>query len=105
MVDKIPRRKGHSCEKGAESELLAASDLLRRGWFVFRSVSHSSPCDLVILKHGGIFRVEVKSGSPVYAGKISIKKQDDIEPAYDILAVVWDGHVTYHPNIDALDGW
>ena len=33
---------------GAMHEMMVATDLLRRGWEVFRSVSPSSSCDLVI---------------------------------------------------------
>jgi len=99
IVDKIykgnPRR---SCEIGAQAELIVAADLLRRGWHVFRSVSHTGPCDLIILKHGGTLRVEVKAWP-------SNIEPDVIEARFDILAIVLDGHVTYRPNINALDGW
>jgi hypothetical protein len=47
---------------GACGELLAAHDLLLRGFFVFRSMTPNSPVDLLILNAQDIYTVEVKTG-------------------------------------------
>jgi hypothetical protein len=106
IIDKRgPQRKRWGGELGAESELIACADLLHRGWHVYRSVSATAPCDLVIIKHGGVLRVEVKTGNAINQGKRSVRKEDEFEPRYDVLAIVFEGKVTYKPNLDALDGW
>jgi hypothetical protein len=48
---------------GAISELRVAADLLSRGYEVFRALSPACSCDLAILVHHQIYRVEVKTGS------------------------------------------
>lgn len=55
---------------GAASELLVASELLRAGWDVFRSVSPSARVDLLAEKDEGILRVEVTSGFLTPRGKL-----------------------------------
>ena len=47
---------------GAASELDVCSDLLRRGYEVFRSVNSSCSCDLIAMKDKKILRIEVKTG-------------------------------------------
>lgn len=46
---------------GAIGELQVAVDLLRLGYQVFRAMSPSCPCDLVVMKNGKAVRVEVKT--------------------------------------------
>lgn len=46
---------------GALRELLVASDLMYRGYEVFRALSPASPCDLLILYDGQTKRVEVRT--------------------------------------------
>jgi hypothetical protein len=46
---------------GAISELVVCTDLLQKGYDVFRALSPSSACDLVALKNGQCYRVEVKT--------------------------------------------
>lgn len=47
---------------GAMSELIAAADLIARGYEVYRALSPSSKSDLVVIKDGVIKRVEVRTG-------------------------------------------
>ena len=46
---------------GAISELRAATDLMRRGYHVFRAISPTSPSDLAILKDGQLILIEVRT--------------------------------------------
>jgi len=48
-------------DKGAASELIASAYLLSRGFAVFRSVSPTCPCDLIVMIGDSLLRVEVKS--------------------------------------------
>jgi len=85
---------------GAMHELIACADLLRRGWSVFRAVSPSCKCDLVIMKGTWLLRVEVTSGH-IYkpSGRLSyVKKPDDYQ--FEVLAVVLpEGTVQYTPGL------
>jgi len=56
---------------GTCGELLAAHDLLLRGYFVFRSMTPNSPVDLIILNGKKVYTVEVKSGYMKADGTIS----------------------------------
>jgi hypothetical protein len=51
----------NTCQTGARSELCATCDLMSKGYEVFRALSPSSSCDLVIIKNGGMRRVEVRT--------------------------------------------
>lgn len=47
---------------GAISEMAVASHFLEEGFAVFRSLSSSCLCDLIILKNNKMYRVEVRTG-------------------------------------------
>jgi hypothetical protein len=74
----------HPSTVGALRELIAASDLMKKGWEVFRSMSPACPCDLIIMSRNVMLRVEVRTGRRKKAGGIFVPKHGD----YDILAVV-----------------
>lgn len=79
---------------GAICELQACSDLLMRGFSVFRSVTPNSKCDLVAIHNSKCYRVEVRA-----AKKFKCVVHGD----YDVLAAVNpDGSIQYTPNIDNL---
>ena len=59
MLDKVLIPSG---TMGAISELIISVDLLKNGYNVFRAMSPSCPCDLVVFKGDNIKRVEVKTG-------------------------------------------
>lgn len=77
----------HFHKKGAMGELVVAADLLSKGCEVYRSLSHSASCDMLVIHQGSILRVEVKvadrneSGS--YSRNLRLKRGN-----YDVLAVV-----------------
>jgi len=84
---------------GAVGELKVALDLLTKGYHVFRSVSPSAPCDLLITKNGSMLRVEVKTAYRKPDGKMqtaTIKKPY----RFDILALAFkDGSIEYRPPL------
>jgi len=78
---------------GAINELRASVDLLRRGYSVFRALSPACPCDLVLLRNGDVFRVEVTTGHNSSNGRLYYPKKDP--QLYDILAVVTSDSIIY----------
>ena len=90
---------------GSISELLVSTDLLVRGFQVFRSMSPNSCCDLVIIgsKTGKAVKVEVTSGAFRKDGEITYPKKDD-SYKHDTLAVVLpDRSITYLPALETFD--
>ena len=84
---------------GAIHELAVSADLLRRGYAVFRALSPSCSCDLVIMKNGVLQRVEVTSGRHTKT-KIEWLPKDPAK--FDLLAVVTrDGQIHYTPEVPA----
>ena len=59
---------------GAIGELRACVDLLAKGYEVFRTVSQTSSCDLIVLKNGKILRIEVRTGYRSRNGKLRYTK-------------------------------
>jgi hypothetical protein len=82
---------------GAMAELLAATDLLMKGFEVFRAVSPSASCDLAILKEGKLLKVEVRTGYKRPNGKFWVCATG----IHDILAIVdIESHqVVYDPAL------
>lgn len=73
---------------GAVSELIISADLLKHGYNVFRAVSQSCDCDLIIEKKGKLFKVEVTGGYLNRLGKLNrpTHKLKD-QHKFDILAI------------------
>jgi hypothetical protein len=46
---------------GAIAELGVSADLMRKGFEVYRALSPSSSCDLLVLKNGKVITIEVRS--------------------------------------------
>jgi len=92
-----PFEKLDTGSTGAFGELIVCSDLMLDGYEVFRAESPSTSCDLIAMKNGICFRVEVKtSSSGLFTG-------DYDESKYDILAMVVSGKkVRYNPPLTAL---
>lgn len=87
--------------KGAMSEYLAAVEMLRRGWYVFRSMSPSCPWDMVVaLPDGRLFKIEVKSAvierGTLYRGPLGPHNK-----GYDAVCYVTDdGIVVFEPPVE-----
>ena len=86
---------------GALAELMVSTDLLRKGFEVFRALSPCCSCDLAVLKDSRVIRVEVRTGYRLKSG-ISVSRQG----SYDIHATVLHdtGEIIYSPSLDALPG-
>lgn len=82
---------------GACGELAVSVDLLRRGYEVFRAVSPACSCDLVALKDGKSYRVEVRT-SQAGAPKPTAKDAG----RFDIFAACTGSAMTiqYSPEVD-----
>lgn len=90
------RASSGSAQSGAYSELLAAAELLRQGYYVFRNMGPTGPCDLIALKNGICLRVEVKTQVP-YAKGLPTSRNYELGEDYDLLALVdYNGTVTFH---------
>lgn len=79
---------------GGLCELLAAVDLLKRGYHVFRSVTATSPFDIVACKGEQTLRVEVKMGQRTRRGEPTMPVVRN--HGYTTLAVVYDDGVLYY---------
>ncbi len=87
-----------SGSSGAAFELIVCADLVLRGLNVFRSVSPSCPCDLIVQRNREIFRVEVTKGGIKHDGSFAWAAHDPEK--YDVLALVLPGlKVVYIPDI------
>ena len=95
---------------GTLSELIVSVDLLKRGFYVFRSMTPNSPCDLIIEKEGWTIRLEVKTGNrsigaskKIYFGQVRPKYLSRI----DSLAVVIpeESLIIYKPKLEDITGY
>lgn len=87
---------------GAIAELEVATDLMKKGYEVFRSLSQSCSCDLAILKNKKLFRVEVKSAYRNSNNSVSYPEQSHNKGhKYDILALYLhrENKIIYRPEI------
>lgn len=73
---------------GALGELLVTCDLIRKGYHVFRAVSHSCICDLCVIKDGKIHLLEVRTSHRDKQGNISYNKKTRLKPEEVIFAAV-----------------
>lgn len=86
---------------GAAIELIVCSDLLCRGYEVFRSVSPNCSCDALVQKDGRIQRVEIKAGLYDAEDSIITSQAKPPDPSrFDILAIVAENEILYCPGID-----
>jgi hypothetical protein len=93
----VPSQHKHiaSSAVGAASELRVCTDLLLKGFEVFRATAHTCSCDLISLKDGKLTRIEVKTGHRKPSGKkYTIFKNRGFKA--DMLAVVLPDEIIYH---------
>lgn len=81
---------------GAMSELIVAVDLMKLGKHVFRALSPSCPCDLVILEGGKLITVEVRTGVRLKSGSLSYRK-DRMQSTVFGIVVHGEEKVVYEP--------
>ncbi len=92
-----------SITTGAISELITSVDLLSKGYAVFRALSSSCPCDLIILKNGTVLKIEVRTTHINPSGKMarSTNKKDN-KLNIDHYARVLPHTVVYEPPLPAI---
>lgn len=78
----------HRSNFGAAVELLISSDLLFRGFEVFRALSPTCSCDLIAMKDHNIVRIEVRSAKEAKSGSINFATQRLSKDRSDIIAIV-----------------
>jgi hypothetical protein len=83
--------------------MIAAADLMARGYEVFRSLGGGGSCDLIVVKdREPAMRIEVKTGHRSDSGSITYATPNDFT-AFDVLAIVVDdGEVVYRPGLDEM---
>lgn len=79
---------------GAANELRAAVFLMRRGYEVFRALSPTCSCDLIVLKDGLLKRVEVRTGRRATNGTSVYAKRTHHA---DLLVIVIGSKIVLEP--------
>lgn len=73
---------------GAISEILVSAYLMKRGYSVFRALSPSCMCDLIIFKDNIFNRIEVRTGyKSLVTGNISFPGKDTDIGKQDMFAI------------------
>lgn len=85
---------------GAISELRVATDLLSKGYPIFRALSPACSCDLAALVGERLYRIEVTTGHIYPSGRITHPKHHD-STKHDIIAIViaTTGNIIYEPPL------
>jgi hypothetical protein len=85
---------------GAVSEMLVCVDLSREGFEVFRAVSPAATCDLLALKDGRTYRIEVKTARRNRRCRWQYDRKRLNPDRYDVLVLVEpDGLIHYRPSL------
>lgn len=88
---------------GALSEFVVSIDLARKGFEVFRAIDPAASCDLVVLKGGRFYRIEVRSGVRYLTGRIAYATHKLGSHRQDCVAVVLqDDSILYEPPLSDL---
>lgn len=94
--------KINSTKAGTLGELIVASDLLKRGYEVFRALHPDASCDLVAIKNGKVSRIEVRTGKRLKENKLTYGSNKMRKGnRYDIMAIYLrddGGEVVYLEN-------
>jgi len=87
---------------GAIGEMKVGADLMHRGYYVYRCLSPTGPCDLIAMDGGRLWRVEVKMAYRGAEGGITpptIRRPK----SFDVLACVLpDGSIVYEPDLPSV---
>lgn len=75
---------------------------MRRGYGVFRALSPSCPCDLIVLSGNAMVRVEVKTGTRAANGRIACGYTVKDRGRSDVLAIAVrkEDAIEYLPPIE-----
>jgi len=85
---------------GALSELRACADLLIKGFEVFRAVSPSCSCDLMIRNGNKYLTIEVRTAYTTHTGAVVYSKK---RIRADHVAAVFPSEVVYFPLLPTQD--
>lgn len=100
LRERMPKRKYKlaSGTVGALSELVISSDLMKRGYSVFRALSPACFCDLIAIKDNSILKIEVRTGW-IFNKSILFPKK--IRGAIDSIAVyiIDDNKIFYYDSL------
>lgn len=86
--------------KGTLNELRVALDLISKGFYVFRSLSPNSPCDLVAIKKEKTLLIEVKTLQYTVDGKYVCSKITNKNGRFDIAAYAGKNTIIYKPELN-----
>lgn len=103
VLEDVPAADLNRSDKGAASELLACTALMRAGYFVYRAESPSAPFDLVAYRDGQCFRVEVKSIVPQARESYAPTFGWPTNTLWDLLAVVGIDRVFFFDSNTTID--
>lgn len=83
---------------GALAELIVATDLIKRGFELYRAMSQSSSCDLLALKNKKLYDFEVRTGYRNKKGSYFYSKHS-IKGAYLAIVIHKTNEIIYEPKI------
>lgn len=83
---------------GALGELVVSADLMRRGYEVYRALSPASSCDVLALKDGQMFSIEVRTGWKSLGGRLTTNKVN-LKAQYLAIVIHREGEVIYQPDL------
>lgn len=93
----VPVKISHSAA-GMVSELLAAADLMARGWHVFMPVNKSRGHDLVAAKGDALITIEVRSAHRNASNQLRYSRKAECKSQYHALVVTGEP-VQYEPAL------
>ncbi len=84
---------------GAMNELLVCTELIRKGFDVFRSVCPTCFCDVIAIKKNKILRVEIRTGSKNEStGTLMFPTKEKHRDKIDLFAIVVGKKIYYLDN-------
>ena len=83
--------------RGAHSELRVAVDLMAQGFEVFRNLSPNGTHDIIALRGGKYFGIEVRTGTRMTTGMVSFPTHNIRAP---YIAVVLPDEIIYSPALE-----
>ena len=84
---------------GAIQELRVSVDLLSRGFEVFRALSPSCSCDILAMKDGKLYPIEVRTGYQTPTGKLYYPTSGKHKPTH--FAIATKEKLFYLPELPA----
>jgi hypothetical protein len=82
---------------GAASELFVSASLMRKGFHIFRALSGSCPWDIIAMKDGSMYSIEVKTGYYNLNGTLNYYKYN-IRAQYVAVYIPTTNEVLFVPD-------